>query len=540
MRVRIRLLMAGVLTALAASVMPAWTPPAAEAATLSVDDFVSSYNGKYIDVDGVPVGNLYQCVDLFNLYHQKVLGGSYVRMSISGGAKDLWSTSNSGQVNDMYVRISKSAAARKGDVAVWGGYSSGYTYSDYGHVAIVLSNASGSSGSLSTLTQNPGATAKKTLSKTGLLGYLRPKRFALYNTGAPSVSGTPKVGTKLTAKAGSWSVSGTSYKYQWYASGSSISGATSSTFTPTSTQYGKTIQVKVTASKSGYTSVSATSGKTAAVAKGTFSNTAAPAISGTAQVGATLSVSTGTWSPTPSSYSYQWYAGGLAIAGATASSFTPTVAEVGQTITATVSVERSGYTTTSTTSAATGPVANGTMTNTTVPTITGDPVVGETLTATSGTWSPEPDTWAYQWYADGVAIDGATGETLTLTAAQEGTGITVTQTASKAGYDDDAITSAATVPVATGTLVEVAAPRLRGKPKVGRTLTATGGRWSPDPDRITYRWSVGGKSVGGAHKTSLTLKKAMAGKSVKVVVTVAKDGYGTETVVLRAASRVAR
>jgi hypothetical protein len=65
-------------------------------------------------------------------------------------------------------------------------------------------------------------------------------------------------------------------------------------------------------------------------------NTVAPAITGTAQVGQVLSVSNGTWTDTPTSYEYQWYRdnfnGSSAVDGATASTFTPTVAELGVTM----------------------------------------------------------------------------------------------------------------------------------------------------------------------------------------------------------------
>ncbi len=52
-----------------------------------------------------------------------------------------------------------------------------------------------------------------------------------------------------------------------------------------------------------------------------------PAISGTAQVGLTLTAATGTWAPAPGSYAYQWWrcdatgAACVAIAGATSSSY---------------------------------------------------------------------------------------------------------------------------------------------------------------------------------------------------------------------------
>lgn len=67
-------------------------------------------------------------------------------------------------------------------------------------------------------------------------------------------------------------------------------------------------------------------------------------------------------------------------------------------------------------------------------TITGDLQTGATLTADEGDTSPEPDSYTYQWFADDVAIEGATGKTFTLTSAQLGHKITVKVTAVKENY----------------------------------------------------------------------------------------------------------
>jgi len=66
-------------------------------------------------------------------------------------------------------------------------------------------------------------------------------------------------------------------------------------------------------------------------------NTALPAITGTAQVGVTLSASTGTWSGTPTpTYAYQWFADGVSIAGATSSSYVPVTGDIGKAVSVTV------------------------------------------------------------------------------------------------------------------------------------------------------------------------------------------------------------
>jgi len=64
-------------------------------------------------------------------------------------------------------------------------------------------------------------------------------------------------------------------------------------------------------------------------------NSVAPAITGTAQEGQTLTCSTGTWSGTPT-YSYQWKRNGSNIGSATNSTYTLVTADVGQSIKCTV------------------------------------------------------------------------------------------------------------------------------------------------------------------------------------------------------------
>lgn len=66
------------------------------------------------------------------------------------------------------------------------------------------------------------------------------------------------------------------------------------------------------------------------------------------------------------------------------------------------------------------------------PTITGTAKVGETLTASPGTWQGSP-TFAYQWLADGAAISGATAATRVLAAGEEGKAVSVRVTATNAG-----------------------------------------------------------------------------------------------------------
>ena len=70
-------------------------------------------------------------------------------------------------------------------------------------------------------------------------------------------------------------------------------------------------------------------------------NTALPTISGTAQVGQTLTATTGTWTNSPTSFTYQWNRAGTPIAGATASTYVPVTADIGNTLTVSVTAANS-------------------------------------------------------------------------------------------------------------------------------------------------------------------------------------------------------
>ena len=69
-------------------------------------------------------------------------------------------------------------------------------------------------------------------------------------TGKPTIGGTPQVDQTLTADTSpiddADGLTNVSYRYQWTAGGTDIEGATGASFTLTSSQQGKTIQVKVT------------------------------------------------------------------------------------------------------------------------------------------------------------------------------------------------------------------------------------------------------------------------------------------------------
>ena len=85
-----------------------------------------------------------------------------------------------------------------------------------------------------------------------------------------------------------------------------------------------------------------------------------------------------------------------------------------------------------------------------------------------------------------------------------------------------------------------AAPSVTGKPRVGKTLSASAGSWSQDGVTLAYQWLRSGKPIDAATSSTYRLAKADARHRVWVVVTAVKDGYVTATATSPATTKVKR
>ncbi|MFJ5848163.1 hypothetical protein [Streptomyces sp. NPDC092903] len=271
---------------------------------------------------------------------------------------------------------------------------------------------------------------------------------ALVSATAPVIGGTARVGAKVTASTGTWSGAPTSYAYQWKADGKAVTGATGPSYTLPGTLLGKKLTVTVTARKAGASDVGRTSAAVTVTAGAAPKATTAPKTTGTVRVGAKVTAAHGTWSPAPTSYAYQWKADGKAVKGATASTYTPSSSLLGKKLSLTVTARRTGHTSGTATTAAVKVAAGSAPKATKAPTVSGTAKVGRTLKAAHGTWTPAPSSYAYQWYAGGKAIKGATKSSLALKTAQRGKKITVKVTGRRTGHTSGTATSKATKAVA--------------------------------------------------------------------------------------------
>ena len=128
----------------------------------------------------------------------------------------------------------------------------------------------------------------------------------------PVITGTARTGETLTTSNGSWTGSPTSYAYQWKRSATStgvysdIPASVGSSYVVTEFDVGYFIKASVTATNGLGTSSPALSAATTVVVDIAPTNTAIPVITGTARTGETLTTSRGSWTSSPSTYTYQW------------------------------------------------------------------------------------------------------------------------------------------------------------------------------------------------------------------------------------------
>jgi uncharacterized protein YukE len=267
-------------------------------------------------------------------------------------------------------------------------------------------------------------------------------------------------------------------------------------------------------------------------------NTALPTISGTAQHLQTLTASTGTWTGTaPITYAYQWRrcnAAGAScadIAGATASTYLVQSADIASTIRVVVTATNA-YGNASATSAQTGVVTGAPPVNTALPTISGTPQDGQTLTASTGTWTgTAPISYAYQWRrcdAAGASCSDivlAVSSTYTPGSADVGSTLRVRVTATNL-YGSASATSAQTELVAPAAPINTSLPVISGTAEDGQTLSSSPGTWSgTTPMTFAYQWrrcdAAGTNCVDilGATSNTYTLVAADVGQTLRSVVT---------------------
>ena len=384
-------------------------------------------------------------------------------------------------------------------------------------------------------------------------------------TGAPTIRGTAQVGETLTADtsgiADADGLSNVQYEYQWLADDTDIAGATNATYTLTDSEESKAISVQVSFTDDADNEETLTSAATDAVAAAPAANnpaTGVPTISGTAQVGETLTANTSGVADEDGldevSFTYQWLADDSDISGATNATYTLVDADEGKAIKVEVTfTDDAGYGEPLTSEATEAVAATPTPGNTPAtgaPTISGTAQVGEVLEVDTSGIADEDGlanvSFTYQWMADDADISGATGSTYTLADSEEGKAIAVEVSFTDDAGNEETLTSAATDAVASAPAANNPAtgvPTISGTAQVGETLTAntTG---VADADGLSsvqyeYQWLADDSEIAGATSLTYTLADTDEGKAIKVEVTFTDDAGNGEALTSAATDAVA-
>lgn len=274
-----------------------------------------------------------------------------------------------------------------------------------------------------TLASN-GEVSMEVLAFSGSSGAITPD-VSSYALGAQAGSITPSAGGELVlAAAGTLSTSGTWAVTGGFTIGDSVLTAAT---TGSATAYlAQTAAAAANPTWSGATPASA--GIVSFPAAPIPTVTAAPVITGTLVVGNTLSTTNGSWANTPTSFTYQWMRNGVAISGATSSTYVVVSADVGSTTPITCVV-------TATNANGSGSATSNSLTASppaisVAPVASGAIAVSATLATTNGTWTNSPTGFTYQWNRNGTPISGATSATYTCVSADLAQSLTCTVTAS--------------------------------------------------------------------------------------------------------------
>jgi hypothetical protein len=172
----------------------------------------------------------------------------------------------------------------------------------------------------------------------------------------PTITGTAVVDGTLSANLpAGLSPADADVTWHWFRGETEV-GDSSSTYTPTASDVGHALTATATATHDHFVTTSE-SQDSDVVTEATFTSSVSASISGTVKVGQTLTANAGTVAPEPDQLTYQWYADGDEILGATGSTLVLGAAQRHTTISVQVTATKAGYEDSSDTSEETGDVA---------------------------------------------------------------------------------------------------------------------------------------------------------------------------------------
>jgi VCBS repeat-containing protein len=345
--------------------------------------------------------------------------------------------------------------------------------------------------------------------------------------GRVTIAGSPVQGQQLSASNNISDDDGMGpVTYQWLRDGEIIDGATGSTYVLTQNDVGADVSVQANY-EDGEGNQESVASSSLTVANLNDQPEGAVTISGTPDQGETLTASNDlTDADGLGEITYQWLRDGEIIGGATGDTYVLTQDDVDAEISVQASyVDGQGAEESANSSALTITNVNDAPEGTVV--ISGIGSEGEVLSA-SNDLSDEDGLGeiSYQWLRNGEVIDGATGETYTLTQDDVDQVISV-----EASYTDglgtpESVTSNELTINNTNDLPQ-GDVTISGTPSDGETLTASNDLTDADGmGEVTYQWLRNGEVIEGATGSTYLLTQDDVGADISVRASYT-DGQGT-------------
>jgi len=189
---------------------------------------------------------------------------------------------------------------------------------------------------------------------------------------------------------------------------------------------------------------------------------------------------------------------------------------------------------------AAGALAAAAPSNTSPPTVAGSAQQGQTLTASTGSWSGDsPISFMFRWQrCNGSGgscgdISGATGQTHSVGSSDVGKTLRVVVTATNSSGSATAASSPTGVVAPAASAPRPTKQDPHGTAQVGQTVTVDNGSWNgTQPISYSYQWqrcNTAGtcSNIGGATKSSYAPSTSDVGYRLRAVVTAKNSGGST-------------
>jgi YVTN family beta-propeller protein len=378
-------------------------------------------------------------------------------------------------------------------------------------------------------------------------GALGAQQAPPVNVTPPRIAGVARVGRTVHAMHGLWSGRAVSYAYTWRRCGAVrcrvIATATSSTYTLGEADAGTKLELSVVAFNRAGASAPA-SAAPSPIVTGPHGprpvNLTPPGILGQPEPGSQLTAAPGAWSNTPTSFEYEWQRcnahgeGCVEVPLAASPSYPVAAADVGSTLRVVVTAFNAAGESAPASSPPSALVTSTTPPeNVAPPAILGSPQTGHQLSASPGTWSGAPASFAFRWKRCNAVgarckrIAAATAPTYAPIARDVGRTLRVAViAANEAGRSAPALSPPSGVVSGPGQRppVDLMPPTITGVARSGQTLTASPGTWANGPTSFSYQWqrcnASGGRcaTVAGATSPQYALGAGDVGSTLLVSV----------------------